>query len=143
MPGKINPVIPESVAMVCAQVIGNDATITVAGQSGSFQLNVMLPVIAYNLLQSIDLLANAATALADKTIAGLEVDVLGLTQRVSRNPILVTALNARIGYELGAQIAKTAYQQQRPVIDVAAELTDIPRTELEILLDPRALLGPR
>ena len=143
MPGKINPVIPESVAMVCAQVIGNDATITIAGQSGNFQLNVMLPVIAYNLLQSIGLLANAATALADKAIAGLDVDEKGLAERVSRNPILVTALNARIGYELGAGIAKTAYQQQRPVIDVAAELTDIPRAELATLLDPQALLEPR
>jgi fumarate hydratase class II len=143
MPGKINPVIPESVTMVCAQVIGNDTTITVAGQSGNFQLNVMLPVIAYNLLQSIELLSNAASALAAKAISGLLVNAHELAEQTSRNPILVTALNARIGYELGAEIAKTAYHQQRPVIDVASELTDIPRAELEALLDPRALLGPR
>ena len=142
MPGKVNPVIPESVAMVCAQVMGNDLTITVAGASGNFQLNVMLPVIAYNLLQSIELLSNASRALADSAIRDLVVNTSKLTANVARNPILVTALNSLIGYEKGAQIAKTAYQQQRPVIDVAAELTDIPRNELAALLDPTRLLGP-
>jgi fumarate hydratase class II len=142
MPGKINPVIPESVAMVCAQVMGNDLTVTVAGASGNFQLNVMLPVIAYNLLQSIELLSNASRALADNAIRDLVVNTANLQASVSRNPILVTALNALIGYEKGAQIAKAAYLQGRPVIDVAAELTDIPRTELEKLLDPARLLGP-
>jgi len=142
MPGKINPVIPESVAMVCAQVMGNDLTVTVAGASGNFQLNVMLPVIAYNLLQSIELLSNASRALADSAIRDLVVNTANLQASVSRNPILVTALNSLIGYEKGAQVAKAAYLQGRPVIDVAAELTDIPRTELEKLLDPARLLGP-
>jgi fumarate hydratase class II len=142
MPGKVNPVIPESVAMVCAQVIGNDTTITIAGQSGNFQLNVMLPVIASNLLQSIALLANAATTLADKAIQGFEVNESVIAEGLGRNPILVTALNDVIGYERGAEIAKTAYREGRPVLDVAEEMTDIGRSELEALLDPLKLIRP-
>ena len=139
MPGKVNPVIPEAVAMVAAQVIGNDATITIAGQSGNFQLNVMLPVIAYNLLQSIDLLSNAARVLADAAIAGFTVNLDRIDQALQRNPILVTALNPVIGYEQGAKIAKQAYAQGRPVKEVAAELTQLPPEELDRLLDPREL----
>jgi len=135
MPGKVNPVIPEAVAMVAAQVIGNDATITVAGQSGNFQLNVMLPVIAYNLLQSLELLGRAAQALAEKAIAGFTVNEARLGEALSRNPILVTALNSVIGYEQGARIAKTAYQQGRPVLDVALELSGLSREQLTRLLD--------
>ena len=136
MPGKVNPVIPEAVTMVAAQVIGNDATITIAGQSGSFQLNVMLPVIAYNLLQSIEVLANASALLADKAIAGFTVNTDRLAEAVNRNPILVTALNPVIGYEKGAAIAKKAYAEKRPVREVAAELTDLTDEELDRLLDP-------
>ncbi|HKE97242.1 MAG TPA: class II fumarate hydratase, partial [Povalibacter sp.] len=139
MPGKVNPVIPEAVTMVCAQVIGNDATITVAGQSGNFQLNVMLPVIAYNLLQSVDLLANAARVLADTAIAGFKVNHSAVNTALERNPILVTALNPVIGYELGAKIAKQAYAEKRPVREVAAENTQLAPAELERLLDPREL----
>jgi len=139
MPGKVNPVVPESTAMVCAQVVGNDATIAMAGQSGNFQLNVMLPVIAYNLLQSIEILANASRLLADRAIAGFTVNETRLTEGLGRNPILVTALNAVIGYDLGAKIAKRAYAEGRPVIDVAEEMTDLDRPELERLLDPRRL----
>ena len=139
MPGKINPVIPEAVAMVSAQVIGNDSTITVAGQSGNFQLNVMLPVVAYNLLQSISLMANASRQLADKAIAGFTVNEETLTSALSRNPILVTAMNPVIGYEQGAAIAKKAYAEGRPVRDVAAEMTDLTDAELDRLLDPVAL----
>lgn len=139
MPGKVNPVMPEAVCMVCAQVIGNDATITVAGQAGNFQLNVMLPVIAYNLLQSIGILANAARLLGERAIAGFTVNEERLRAQLGRNPILVTALNAVIGYEQGAKIAKQAYAQGRPVIDVALELTDLSREELERLLEPQAL----
>ena len=139
MPGKVNPVIPEAVCMVAAQVIGNDTTITVAGQSGSFQLNVMLPVIVYNLLQSIDLLTNASRLLAKKAIEGFTVKDENLKKALALNPILVTALNPIIGYLKSAEIAKTAYQSRRPIIDVAADMTDIPRHELERLLDPRAL----
>jgi fumarate hydratase class II len=139
MPGKVNPVIPEAVAMVSAQVIGNDATITVAGQSGNFQLNVMLPVIAHNLLQSIELLASAARVLADSAIAGFTVNPDRLNDALERNPILVTALNPVIGYEKGAAIAKAAYKQGRPIREVAAEMSGLDKAELERLLDPLEL----
>lgn len=139
MPGKVNPVIPEAAAMVCAQVIGNDATITVAGQSGNFQLNVMLPVIAHNLLESARLLGAAATALADKAVAGFKANAAETRRLAERNPILVTALNPVIGYEKGALIAKLAYQQGRRVVEVAAEETELSEAELERLLDPAAM----
>jgi len=139
MPGKVNPVIPESVAMVAAQVIGNDATITVAGQSGSFQLNVMLPVIAYNLLQSIELLTSACRALADKAIEGLTINAQRLAAGLERNPILVTALNPVIGYEQSSAIAKAALAEDLPIRVVAARLTGLDEAELERLLDARAL----
>ncbi len=135
MPGKVNPVIPEAVAMVAAQVIGNDGTVTVAGQSGNFQLNVMLPVVAYNLDQSINLLANAARALADRAIVGFTVNQAKLIEALDRNPILVTAMNPVIGYEKGAAIAKKAYAEGRPVREVAAEETDLSDAELDRLLD--------
>ncbi|MFT5888443.1 MAG: fumarate hydratase class II [Zhongshania sp.] len=136
MPGKVNPVIPEAVAMAAAQVIGNDSCITVAGQSGNFQLNVMLPVIAYNLLQSIGLLSQSCRALATQAIAEFEVNELVLADSVSRNPILVTALNPVIGYLKAAEIAKKAYAEQRPVLDVAEEMSGLSREELSLLLDP-------
>ena len=139
MPGKVNPVIPEAVAMVAAQVIGNDAAITIGGQSGNFQLNVMLPVVTYNLLQSIELLANASTCLADKAIAGFTVNEDNINRALGRNPILVTALNPVIGYELGAAVAKKAYAEGRPVKDVARDMTDLTDEELDRLLDPAAL----
>ncbi len=136
MPGKVNPVIPEAVAMVAAQVMGNDATVALAGQSGNFQLNVMLPVIAHNLLQSTELLANASRLLADRAVAGFTVNEARLREALDRNPILVTALNPIIGYEQGAAIAKKAYAEGRAVIDVALEETDLPEAELRRLLDP-------
>ncbi|MGI9271368.1 MAG: class II fumarate hydratase [Woeseiaceae bacterium] len=139
MPGKVNPVIPEAVAMVCAQVIGNDAAIAIGGQSGNFQLNVMLPVVAYNLLQSIELLANASSSLAEKAIAGFTVNIDNINRALDRNPILVTALNPVIGYELGAAIAKKAYAEGRAVKDVAKEMTDLSDEELDRLLDPASL----
>jgi fumarate hydratase class II len=139
MPGKINPVIPEAVAMVCAQVIGNDTTISIAGQSGTFQLNVMLPIISYNLLQSTKLLANASRQLADKAIDGFKVNKDNINASISKNPILVTVLNRVIGYEKGAAIAKKAYAEKRPVLEVAMEMTDIDEAELKKLLDPGKL----
>ncbi|WP_028695167.1 class II fumarate hydratase [Pseudomonas cremoricolorata] len=139
MPGKVNPVIPEATAMVAAQVIGNDATIAIAGQSGNFELNVMLPVIARNLLESIELMANVSRLLADKAIASFKVNDAKLKEALSRNPILVTALNPIIGYLKAAEIAKTAYKQGRPIIDVALEHTDLSRDQLETLLDPEKL----
>ncbi len=140
MPGKVNPVIPEAVAMTAAQVIGNDGAITVAGQSGNFQLNVMLPVIAYNLLQSIALLANSCTALAENCIADFTVNLDNMEANVARNPILVTALNREIGYSRAAEIAKRAYQERREILDVAAEMTDLSRDTLAALLDPKKLI---
>jgi fumarate hydratase class II len=139
MPGKINPVIPEAVAMVAAHVIGNDAAITIAGQSGNFQLNVMLPVVAYNLAQSISVLSNASRQLADQAIRGFTVNEKNLAEALDRNPILVTAMNPVIGYEKGAAIAKKAYAEGRPVREVAAEMTDLTDAELDRLLDPAAL----
>jgi fumarate hydratase, class II len=139
MPGKVNPVIPEAVAMMAAQVIGNDATITIAGQSGNFQLNVMLPVIAFNLLQSLTLLGIGCRNLADLALAGFTLNHERIGDALARNPILVTALNPVIGYEKGAAIAKKAYAEQRAVLDVAEEMTDLSAAELKRLLDPLAL----
>ena len=139
MPGKINPVIPEAVTMVCAQVMGNDLTISIGGQSGNFQLNVMLPVIAYNLLQSIHTLGSASRVLADKAITGFAVNEERIADLVGRNPILVTALNPVIGYEKGAKIAKRSYAEGRLLKDVALEETELSAEELDRLLDPRQL----
>jgi fumarate hydratase class II len=139
MPGKVNPVIPEAAAMVCAQVFGNDVTITVAGQAGNFQLNVMLPIIAHNILQSAHLLGNAARVLADKAIAGFTVNEERIADLVEKNPILVTALNPVIGYEKGAAVAKKAYAEGRKLKDVALEMTDLKQEELDRLLDPRGM----
>lgn len=139
MPGKVNPVIAEAAAMVCAQVMGNHTTITIAGQSGNFQLNVMLPVIAHNILESLRLLSNASTALAEQAIAGFTVRHDRIAQALDRNPILVTALNPIIGYEKAAAIAKRAYKENRPVLDVAKEMTDISAEQLQKLLNPKLL----
>jgi fumarate hydratase class II len=139
MPGKVNPVIPEAMTMICAQVIGNDAAITIGGQSGNFQLNVMLPMVAYNLLQSLQILSNGARLLADKAIAGFTVNTDHINEQLSRNPILVTALNTVIGYELGAKIAKTAYAKGLPLMDVAKEMTELSEAQLKELLDPAHL----
>ena len=139
MPGKVNPVIPEALCMVCAQVMGQHATVSIAGASGNFQLNVMLPLIASNLLDSIGLLANAMRLLADSAIDGLKVRRDRVAAALDRNPILVTALNPIIGYEKAAAIAKRAYAEGRPILDVAAEDSGLPRNELKRLLDPALL----
>ena len=139
MPGKVNPVIPEAVAMACADVIGNDVTVTVAGQSGNFQLNVMLPVVAYNLLKSINLLGNAMPLLADKAIKSFKVNTKNINESLSKNPILVTALNRIVGYSKAAAIAKKAYKENKPIVDVAHDETGISKAELNKLLDPSKL----
>jgi fumarate hydratase class II len=139
MPGKVNPVIPEAAAMVAAEVIGNDAAITIGGQSGNFQLNVMLPLIAYNLLESIRLLANVLVALADRALAGFTVNEGRLNEALERNPILVTALNSIIGYEKGAAIAKKAYAEGKPIREMAQKMTDLKPDRLAELLDPLEL----
>ncbi|WP_421774065.1 class II fumarate hydratase [Gracilimonas sp.] len=136
MPGKVNPVIEESLTMVCAQVIGNDATVTVGGQAGNFELNVMLPVVAHNLLQSIEILANAARNLADRSVSKLSVRKENIASMVEKNPILVTALNPIIGYDKAAKIAKKAFAEGRALKEVAKEMTDLSDEELEKALDP-------
>ena len=139
MPGKVNPVIPESVAMVCADAIGNDVTIAIAAQSGNFQLNVMLPVIAYNLLKSINILSGGMNILADKAIKSFIVNKKNIDNGLTRNPILVTALNPVVGYLKASDIAKKAYAQGRPILDVALEETNLSKARLIKLLDPESL----
>jgi fumarate hydratase class II len=136
MPGKVNPVIPEAVAMAATQVMAHDAAVGMAGASGNFQLNVMLPLIAHSLDESIALIADSADALAERTIPGLAVHAARLSESLARNPMLLTALAPRIGYERAARIAKRAAAESRPIVDVAAEETGLPRGELERLLDP-------
>ena len=136
MPGKVNPVIEESLSMVCAQVLGNDATVTIAAQAGNFELNVMLPVVAHNLLQSIDLLAAACDNFNQRSIAGLSVREDRIKSLVEKNPILVTALNPIIGYDLAAKIAKKAFAENRALKDVAKEMTEMSEEELDKALDP-------
>ncbi|MBT4963764.1 MAG: class II fumarate hydratase [Francisellaceae bacterium] len=139
MPGKVNPVIPESLCMICAQVIGNDTTVTIAGQSGNFQLNVMLPIISLNVLQSIEILSSGAVTLANKAIKDFTVNEENISIPLDKNPILVTALNRVIGYEKGASIAKKAYKEQRTVLDVAKEMTDLSEEEIKKYLNPLEL----
>lgn len=139
MPGKVNPVVPEAVAMACADVVGNDVTVSIASQSGNFQLNVMLPVIAYNLLKSIKLMANVMPLLANKAIKTFKVNEANISESLGKNPILVTALNREIGYDKAAKIAKKAYKENRAIIDVAHEETGISISQLKVLLDPAKL----
>lgn len=137
MPGKVNPVIEESTVMVCAQVIGNDAAVTLAGGVGSnFELNVMLPVAAHNLLESIKLLANVTRNLADRSVKAIVVNSDRVREQLDKNPILVTALNPIIGYDLAAQIAKKAYKEDRSLKDVSLEMTNLSAEELDKALDP-------
>ena len=139
MPGKVNPVIPEAVAMACADVIGNDVTVSIGSQSGNFQLNVMLPVIAYNLLKSITLMSNSMPLLANKAIKTFKVNKKNIAESLDMNPILITALNREIGYERAAHVAKKAYKEQRSIIDVAHEETGLPLKKLKTLLNPAKL----
>jgi fumarate hydratase class II len=125
--------------MLSAQVMGADVAINIGGQAGVFQLNVMLPMIAHNLLQSIKCLGNGARVLADKAIEGFVLNEDKVVNLVDKNPILVTALNPIIGYDLGAKIAKTAYAEGRTLRDVALELTDLSEEELDKILDPLKL----
>ncbi len=140
MPGKVNPVIAESAAMVAAQVIGNDATIALAGQSGNFELNVMLPVIAYNLVQSIEILGSASANLADQTIIGLKATDRG-PALVEQGLMLATALAPVVGYDKAAEISKEAYKTGKTIREVAREKTDLSEEELDDLLDARKMTG--
>ena len=136
MPGKVNPVIEESMAMVCAQVIGYDASISVGGLSGNFELNVMLPMVAHSLLESIRLLANASRNLADRSVSRILVREDHINSLTGKNPILVTTLNPLIGYDLAAKIAKKAFAENRPLKSVAMEMCDLSEEELDNALDP-------
>jgi fumarate hydratase class II len=140
MPGKVNPVIAESAAMVSAQVIGNDATIAVAGQSGNFELNVMLPVLAHNLLQSIELLGTTAENFTDQCVAGLEATDRG-PELVEQGLMLATALAPVVGYDKAADISKEAYKTGKTIREVARERTDLSEEELDDTLDARKMTG--
>src|ERR671934_252870 len=141
MPGKVNPVIPESVCMVCAQVMGNDVTITIGGQSGNFEINVMMPVVAYNLLQSIALLAAASDNFVEQCIAGLKATERG-PQMVERGLAICTALAPHIGYDAAAEIAKEAARSGRTIREVAHERASLSEEELTRILDPLAMTEP-
>ena len=142
MPGKINPVIAEATMMVAAQVIGNDTTINICSMLGNFELNVMLPILTHNLLESIEIMASMSNVLADKAIAGFTVNTDHIADLVDKNPIMVTALNPIIGYENAAKIAKRAYAEKRSVKEVAVEMTDLSAEEVDRLLDPAELAVP-
>lgn len=138
MPGKVNPVIAESAAMVCAQVIGNDATIALAGQSGNFELNVMLPVLGYNLLQSVALLAATADNFTEQCVSGLEATERG-PALVEQGLMLATALAPEVGYDRAADISKEAYKTGTTIREVARQRTDLSEEELDRLLDARKM----
>jgi fumarate hydratase class II len=141
MPGKINPVVPEAVIMACVQVIANDSAVTIGNSRSEFELNVMLPLIGHNLLQSISLLGNAARLLAEKAVSGFSVNRERISEVLGHNPILVTALVPIIGYDKAAEIAKKAYAERRPIKEVAVEMTGLSEKEIEKLLDPRSMTG--
>jgi fumarate hydratase class II len=139
MPGKVNPVIPEAVLMAAAQVIGNDATITLGGLSGNFELNVMMPVIAYNLLQSVEILANVSRLLARRTVDGITANRERCEELVEQSLALVTSLAPKIGYDKAAEIAKESWKTGRPVRELARERQVLPDDELEAALDAHAM----
>ena len=136
MPGKVNPVIPESVLMVAAQVVGNDATITLAGMSGHFDLNVMMPLIAFNLLQSIEILATSSALLTEKCVEGIEANRERCEELVERSLAMVTSLVPRIGYDAAAEIAKESVRTGRTVRELCRERKVLPEAELAEALDP-------
>jgi len=142
MPGKVNPVIPESLIQVCVQVIGHDSAITLAGLSGNFELNVTMPLIAYNLLQSISLLANGVSNFSKKCIRGLKADRKRCEKMIEESLALATALTPIIGYEEGARIAKKAYLQSKTIREVVEEERLFSKEKLNQLLDPRRMLAP-
>jgi fumarate hydratase, class II len=141
MPGKVNPVIAESVTMVCAQVMGNHTTITIAGQSGNFEINVMMPVSAYNLLQSISLLASVSRNFTEQCIKGIKATTRG-PEMVERGLAICTALAPIIGYDAAANISKEAYRTGKTVREVAREKTNLSEEELDRVLDPASMTKP-
>jgi len=143
MPGKVNPVIPESLIQVCAQVIGNDAAITLGGLSGNFELNVMMPLIAHNLLQSIRLLANGVDNFSRRCIEGLEADRERCEEMIEKSLALATALTPKIGYDEAARVAKKAYDQRKTIRQVVEEEGILSRKELNRWLDARSMIAPK
>ena len=142
MPGKVNPVIPEAVAMVCAQVMGADVAITVGGQSGNFELNVMKPMIAHNLLSSISILANVSRLLADRCVKGIKANKAIAEGFIEKSLAMCTALAPKVGYDKAAEIAKEAYATGKTVRQVVLEKKMLSEKELETLLDARAMTEP-
>ena len=147
MPGKVNPVIPEAAIMVCAQVIGNDAALAFAGASGNFELNVAMPVMARNLLESIRLLSAACRLLADRAVAGIDADVERCREYAESSPSVVTPLNRYIGYENAAKVAKTALAERKTIRQVVieqgyVERGDLTEAELDSALDVLAMTRP-
>ncbi|MBP1723961.1 MAG: Fumarate hydratase class [Deltaproteobacteria bacterium] len=142
MPGKVNPVIAEALCQVCAQVIGNDLTVTVAGMSGNFELNVMMPVMAYNLLQSIHLLSNAVRVFSEKCAKGLKAEKDRCREMVEKSLAMVTALSPHIGHDRAAGIAQEAYKTGKTIREIALQQRVLPARELEKLLDPWKMTGP-
>jgi fumarate hydratase class II len=141
MPGKVNPVMSEMLLMVCAQVVGNDATIAWGGAAGNFELNVMIPVMGYNALQSIDILARGVRLFADRCVAGLEANVERCEELIEQSLAMATALNPRIGYDAAAAIARESVKTGKTVRQLCREKNIIPADELDRLLDPRAMTG--
>jgi fumarate hydratase class II len=142
MPGKVNPVIPEAVRMVAAQVIGNDIVISISNAQGEFQLNVMLPVIAHNIIQSITILANASRLLAEKAIEGFEVNEDHIAERVYKNPIIATVLNPIIGYDKAVEVVKRALKENKTVKQVVVEMKYLSEEEAEKILKPEIMTRP-
>lgn len=142
MPGKVNPVLPESITQVAAQIIGNDSTVSVAGQSGNFELNVMIPVIAYNVLESIRLLSGCVNVLTEKCLKGIEANEEQCEEYVRQSLALCTSLATEIGYDQAAEIAKEAYKSGKTVRQVAEEQEVLPSEQLDELLDPETMLEP-
>jgi fumarate hydratase class II len=142
MPAKVNPVICESVMMVAAHVVGNDAAIACAGQHGNFELNVMLPVIAHNLLESIELLSSTAINFTDRCVSGIEANEARCLEYAEKSLATCTSLAPKVGYDVAAKIAKQALAEDKTVRQVAKEIRALPEQELERVLDLMAMTKP-
>ena len=142
MPGKVNPVMAESLMQVCAQVIGNDAAVSLCGLSGNFELNVMMPVMSHNLLQSIELLGRAVTLFTERCVEGLEADRKRCEALIERSLAMVTALAPVIGYDRAAEMAKRAHEQGKTIREVVLAAGDLDDNQLARLLDPRPMTEP-
>ena len=142
MPGKVNPVMSEALMMACARVMGNAVTVTIAGQHGNFELNVMMPVMAYATLESVGVLAGAVEAFRARAVAGLEANRERVRELLEKNPAIATALNSHIGYDAAAKVAKRAAAEGRSVRDVLREMALVPEDQLDAVLDVRAMTEP-